>query len=161
MKNLLNSLLLVASMATALQAEAKDYVVASPDGHLCVTVNDDAALTWSISRTSAPQQTQMVMLPSPIGITTDAGYWGEARQVRSTTTRTISRDIKPVAYKRAEIHETCNEMTLRCRGDFDLVVRVYNDREATDYAHSRRTVQPGEELTITLAPGGGWAAVVE
>ena len=35
------------------------------------------------------------------------------------------------------------------------------DREATDYAHSRRTVQPGEELTITLAPGGGWAAVVE
>lgn len=35
------------------------------------------------------------------------------------------------------------------------------DREATDYSHSRRTVQPGEELTITLAPGGGWAAVVE
>ena len=35
------------------------------------------------------------------------------------------------------------------------------DREATDYAHSRRTVQPSEELTITLAPGGGWAAVVE
>lgn len=35
------------------------------------------------------------------------------------------------------------------------------DREATDYAHSRRAVQPGEEIIVTLAPGGGWAAVVE
>lgn len=127
MKHLLNGLLIAASVASALQAEAKDYVVASPDGLLCVTVNDDAPLTWSISRTSAPQQTQMVMLPSPIGITTDAGYWGEAHQVRSTTTRSVSRDIKPVAYKRAEVHERCNEMTLRCRGDFDVVVRAYND----------------------------------
>lgn len=119
--------LLIAASTNALQAEAKDYVVASPDGRLRVTVNDDAALTWNITRTSAQGSTQTILLPSPIGITTDAGQWGTARCVRSATIRSISRSITTVAYKRAEIHEECNEMTLRCRGDFDVLVRVYND----------------------------------
>lgn len=130
MKNLLNSLLIVCSLTAALQAEAKDYVVASPDGHLRITINDDAALSWSVSRSSAQGQAQTILLPSPIGIITEAGTWGEARCVRSTTTRSISRDITPVAYKRATVHEACTEMTLRCRGDFDLVVRAYNDAVA-------------------------------
>ena len=123
MKSLFKNVLLAAIMATPLLAEAKDYVTTSPDGHLCVTINDDAGLTWSINTKNA----QTIMLPSPIGITTEAGAWGEARCIRSSATRTISRDIKTVAYKRSEVHEECNEMTLRCRGDFDLVVRVYND----------------------------------
>lgn len=134
MNNLFKSLLLAAVIATPLLAEAKDYVATSPDGHLHVIINDDAALCWSISldplANSVPSKTnlaQVIMLPSPIGITTDAGVWGEARCIRNSSVRTISRTINTVAYKRSEIHEECNEMTLRCKGDFDLVVRVYND----------------------------------
>lgn len=134
MKDFLKNILFAAIITTPLTAEAKDYVATSPDGHLYVTINDDAALTWSISRyqqassgNSDAITSQTIMLPSPIGITTQSGQWGEARCIRSSATRAITRNIKTVAYKRSEIHEECNEMTLRCRGDFDLVVRVYND----------------------------------
>ncbi|MBM3312488.1 MAG: hypothetical protein FJY80_13395, partial [Candidatus Aminicenantes bacterium] len=34
------------------------------------------------------------------------------------------------------------------------------DRNATDYKLSKRTVTAAEKLTIKLAPGGGWAAVL-
>lgn len=107
MRNFSVHLLLAAIIAAPLNAEAKDYVVTSPDSHLYVTINDDAALTWSISRDSSVNKehpdtktdaSQIIMLPSPIGITTDSGVWGEAGCIRSSSTRSISRTIKAVAY---------------------------------------------------------------
>lgn len=70
---LLRTLLLAVSLAPACMANAKDYVVTSPDGHLQATVSDTQTLSCSISRDGAT-----VMLPSPIGITTDDGKWGAA-----------------------------------------------------------------------------------
>lgn len=37
---------------------------------------------------------------------------------------------------------------------------VNADRDATDYTLTSREVQNGDVLTVTLAPGGGWSAVV-
>lgn len=122
MKRSLSPLFVAAALTFSLQAAADDYVVTSPDGHLSATVNDDAALAWSIRRDDT-----VVLQSSPISITTDAGRWGTARCVRKTATRLIDRQLPTVAYKRTEAHDLCREMTLRCRGDFDLVVRVYND----------------------------------
>lgn len=104
------------------QMAAKDYVVASPDGHLRVTINDGTHLTWSIMRDNV-----VVTLPSPINITTDAGKWGNSKCIRKSTIRRIDRKLSPIAYKRAEVHELCNEMKCLGNGDFDLLVRVYND----------------------------------
>ncbi len=34
------------------------------------------------------------------------------------------------------------------------------DREATDYRHTSQQVKTGDKLTIHLAPGGGWTAIL-
>lgn len=122
MKTLFRTILLTACLASVSSAEAKDYVVKSPDGHLCATVNDDNALTWSISRDEVT-----ILKPSPMSIVTASGKWGNSRCISKAATRQIKRTVKPVAYKRAEINELCNEMTLSCRGGFDVIVRAYND----------------------------------
>lgn len=33
------------------------------------------------------------------------------------------------------------------------------DREATDYKHQTRKVNPSETITLNLAPAGGWCAI--
>ena len=38
---------------------------------------------------------------------------------------------------------------------------VNADRDATDYRKTQQTVSQGQQLTIHLAPGGGWSAIVE
>ena len=38
---------------------------------------------------------------------------------------------------------------------------VNADRDATDYRKPQQTVSQGQQLTIHLAPGGGWSAIVE
>ena len=35
------------------------------------------------------------------------------------------------------------------------------DREPTDYKHEVRKVSDTETLTVNLAPGGGWAAIIK
>lgn len=122
MKFFLRALLLTACLASAFHVEARDYVVSSPDGHLQATISDTETLTWSIRYDGAA-----VLLPSPISVTTTTGKLGDARCIRSAAVRNIQRCAKPVAYKRAEVSERCNELTLRLRGDFDLIVRAYND----------------------------------
>ena len=38
---------------------------------------------------------------------------------------------------------------------------VNADREATDYRHHKQQVTPETKLTVQLAPGGGWAAIIK
>lgn len=35
------------------------------------------------------------------------------------------------------------------------------DRHAADYRMSTRTLQPGEKISIKMAPGGGWVAILK
>ena len=130
MKYLLSTSLLLASLLSIFSAEAKDYVVTSPDGHLKATVSDTDKITWSIERDGAT-----VLLPSAISIKTskDIGkknmltVWGEKTRISGAKQKAISRIFNPINYKRSKVNEACNELTLSCSGEFNLVVRAYND----------------------------------
>lgn len=144
--------LLLASLLIVASASAKDYTVVSPDGHLKVTVSDGAKLSWSISRDDA-----VILAPSGISIKTLAidessritksallnsrrdskavshtaptGFttFGENVRVKKAKTRSVDETISTVAYKRAEVRDHFNELTLDCSGDFKMVVRAYDD----------------------------------
>ena len=122
MKTTLQTALVMALMWPAISTVAKDYVVTSPDGHLKATVSDTESLTWSIERDGVT-----VLKPSAISITTTAGTWGKARCVNKAQQRQISQTLQALAYKRAQVQERCNEMTLQCQGDFNLIVRAYDE----------------------------------
>ena len=114
----LSALLLLSSMSV----QAKDYVVTSPDGHLKAVVNDDVKVSWTIMRDE-----QVVLAPSAIRIQTTTGSWGEKTRVQKARQRSISETIPTVTYKRAEVKNECNELSLDCSGEFNLIVRAYND----------------------------------
>lgn len=109
-------------LLSCLSVQAKDYVVTSPDGHLKAVVNDDVKVSWSIMRDE-----QVVLAPSAIRIQTTTGRWGEKTRVQKARQRSISETIPTVTYKRAEVKNECNELSLDCSGEFNLIVRAYND----------------------------------
>lgn len=122
MRNILSSSILLASLMTCMSVNAKDYVVTSPDGQLKATISDEGQMTWSISRDDAT-----ILQPSVISIKTATNTWGSKTRVSKATKRSVNETICAVAYKRAQVNDLCNEMTLGCNGEFDLVVRAYND----------------------------------
>ncbi len=115
------SLLLSLSLVLS-TLSAKDYVVTSPDGHLQAIVNDDTQISWCISHDG-----NKVLENSAIRIQTSTASWGTNTKIKKATTRKIDQTIQTVAYKRAEVKDQCNELTLDCSGEFNLVVRAYND----------------------------------
>lgn len=101
---------------------AAEYAVTSPDGHLRAVVSDAGCVTWTIQRDG-----NTVLAPSAIRIETTTAAWGEKTRVQKANRRAICETIPTVAYKRAVVKNECNEMTLTCSGEFNLVVRAYND----------------------------------
>ena len=215
-------LLLAAALTISLQAAAGDYVVTSPDGHLSATVNDDAALSWSIRHDVIIPYLRM--LPGPLDYTPGAmrnatrhNFFGNNNNPMSQGTR-VHQMAMYVIYEaplqmladsptRYIENEECTALiatvptiwdeTIPLAGEMGEYVAIARrkgtewyiaalnnwtprtitlsldfltspvtietfadginaDREATDYTHSRRTLQPGDTITISLAPGGGW-----
>lgn len=116
------STILLLSWLSCMALQAKDYSVTSPNGHLKATVSDNERVCWSISLDDVT-----VLAPSAIGIQTTTGNWGTKTRILKARQRTISETIPTVTYKRAEVQHQCNELTLDCSGEFNLVVRAYDD----------------------------------
>ncbi len=122
MKNTTRSTVLILCLLFCLALQAKDYVVTSPDGHLKATVSDQDRIAWTIRHDGTT-----VLAPSAIRIQTTTGDWGTKTRVQKTRLRSIRETIPTVAYKRATVMHQCNELTLECSGEFNLIVRAYND----------------------------------
>ena len=122
MKTIYRTTLVFAMIACASSVEAKDYVLTSPDGQLKATVSDEGMIKWRIKRNDIK-----VLEPSAIRIATTSAKWGEKTTIRKATRKSIDRSLNVINYKRSQVKELYNEMTLACSGEFDLVVRAYND----------------------------------
>lgn len=114
------ALLLCSLVSLALSATS--YELNSPDGHLRTTISDDDRIRWSITHDGVP-----VLAPSAISLQTATGTWGTKTRILKAHRRSISETIPTVAYKRAIVNHQCNELELICQGEFNLVVRAYND----------------------------------
>ena len=114
-------------------ATAKEHRLVSPDGRLCVEVESGEDLNWALSYDG-----QQVVAPSEISMTLADGsvYGGPAKVVREVR-RTVNDVIKTQIYKKAEVVDNFNELTLRFKG-FSLVLRAYDDGFAYRFvSHSK------------------------
>lgn len=126
------------ALAAVFSASAKDFAVTSPDGRLKATICDSEGIAWTITCDG-----QTVLAPSAISIQTTTGTWGTKTRVIRARKGSINETINTVAYKRAVVENICNELTLECTGEFNLVVRAYNDGCAY-----RLVSKSGKELTV-------------
>lgn len=121
MKNLFLTLLLLS--ATTLIFPQKKYQIKSPDSRLKVNIVIDNTITYSLSHDN-----QELISPSPISMELENNKsFGINSKVKNTKTASINRIIDAPFYKRKQISDNYNELTINFREDFSLIFRAYNE----------------------------------
>ena len=112
---------LMGSMSLTAQ---KSYQLQSPDKKLqaVVTVGDDIRFSFTHDGTE-------VLAASPISMTLQNGVvLGASPKVSKVLKAAVDKVIPSPFYKKTEVQDIYNEMTLSFRGNYGLVFRMYNDR---------------------------------
>lgn len=99
------------------------YTLQSPDRQLRTEVSVDKQITFSLTADG-----EEILAPSIVSMTLAGGQVvGEGTEVLKVTKASVDRIISSPFYKKAEIKDTYNEMTLHFRGNYSLVFRLYNE----------------------------------
>ncbi|WP_418550622.1 glycoside hydrolase family 97 protein [Parabacteroides goldsteinii] len=112
--------LLAGSMSLMAQ---KSYQLQSPDRKLqtVVTVGDNVEFSLTHDGTE-------VLAPSAISMTLQNGeVLGAKPKVSKVTKGSVDKVIPSPFYKKAEVSDIYNEMTISFRGDYSIAFRLYND----------------------------------
>ncbi len=116
--NLMLLLFLVAS-----KVWAGDYTLMSPDKRLTVRVTVDNEIRYSLI-----QDGQQLLSPSKIAMKIDDGTtFGEYSRVRSAKHKFVNNRIDASIYKREQIIDIYNELTLNFKEGFSLIFRAYDE----------------------------------
>lgn len=133
LKHLVFTVLLASLTALSLGAADKTYTLKSPSGELTVTVTAGAGTVWSVDMLGTK-----VLEPSPLSMTLDDGtVFGRDMKVKKAVRGSVDRIVTPVVYRRAQVREAYNELTLRCKG-YSIVFRAYDDGAAYRFVADRK-----------------------
>lgn len=103
--------------------EAQTYRIQSPGKTLQIEVNAGSELTWNLYHNG-----KMIMGPSVISMTLDKeGVLGKNARVRKVTQQTVNNVIKTPIYKKNEVIDHYNQLTLELRDGLTLQFRAYNE----------------------------------
>ena len=117
---------------SAAPALAQDYQLSSPDGKLHISVYADNQLQWAVSHDGTD-----VLQPSAIGLQgrderspRKAVSFGQDVRVSRVSRRSVDTSFPTPFYKKAEVRDAYNELTLKCRGGYSIQFRAYDDGAA-------------------------------
>ena len=137
------------SLLAAATLQAKEYKLLSPDRQLLLTVDAGRSVTWSLMHDST-----CVIAPSPISLSLDGGKkLGVNAKVKKMTTRKVDSSFVTPFYKKSEVKDVYNEMTLRMNDGLDIIFRVYDDGAAYRLRLAGKGVHTieGEEAVFNFA----------
>lgn len=112
--------LLAGSMSLLAQ---KSYHLQSPDRKLQTVVTVDQDVEFSLTHEGTE-----VLAPSVISMTLQNGeVLGVSPKVSKVTKGSVDKVIPSPFYKKAEVSDVYNEMTIAFRGNYSIAFRLYND----------------------------------
>ena len=118
----LATLIVALSLPMTVSAATKPYELFSPDGKTRVEITNDGTLSYSVSRRGVE-----LLTPSVIGMEISGGqYFGAGDKVKKVQRRSVDQTLYPVIYKKAEVQDRFNEITLSFK-DYDVIFRAYDD----------------------------------
>ena len=137
--------LLVALLATlplCLAAAPRHYELYSPDGRLCVGIDAAPTLQYTLSYDG-----QAVLAPSALALELgDGSRYDASVRFEKAIRASVDETIPATVYKRAEVRDRYNQLTLRYK-TFDVVVRAYDAGLAWRFvSRSRRDFIVRDEL---------------
>ena len=110
----------------------KQYALSSPDGKLKVVLTADNTLSWSITH-----EETVVLNPSTIALNgIDAkgkkkvGIWEDKVKVTKVARKSVNTSFATPFYKKAEVKDVYNQLSLTLRGGFMVEVRAYDEGAA-------------------------------
>ena len=120
--------LLCAALAfqSSLQAQ-KAFSVNSPDGQLRIGIKvSPRDVSYCVTH-----GTDTMIAPSVISMKLLNGtHMGVNPRLAGKALKTIDQTIESPIYKRAKVEDKCNELTLRFKGDYQIVFRAYDEGAA-------------------------------
>jgi alpha-glucosidase len=119
-----NFFLVILFVLTTSYALSREYRINSPDGKTVITVIPGSEIKWSASYDGKEifSSARIAMVLS------DGKVLGENEKVGKASVGQLHDIISPVvAYKRSEITDNCNILTLYFKSGFSVEFRAYND----------------------------------
>jgi alpha-glucosidase len=122
-----NFLLLLLAACVSLNAQKPTiFHVKSPDGKIDFILATGASTEWSVMHGD-----NVVIAPSAISLTLDNGeVLGKNVKVISSKPASVNSSFSTPFYKKKSVTDQYNQLTITCKGDYGIVVRVYNDGTA-------------------------------
>jgi alpha-glucosidase len=112
----------------------KQYTLNSPDGKIEVTVSVGHFIEYAVTHAS-----DVMIAPSPISVELDNGVvWGVDPKLQRASTRTVNEIIPTTIYKKKEVSDHFNELTLIFKGDYRVIFRAYDDGVAYRFASTSK-----------------------
>lgn len=156
-KSFLSILLLLVSGLYAMAAPGS-YELNSPDGKLKVSISTDNGLTYSLSHDGV-----LLMENACIAMyMADGTGFDGSQKPRKVSRKSVSQVIPAVIYKKSEVDDTFNELTLKFK-TYSLVFRAYDDGMAYRFiSHLTGTYQVEREVADFAFPDDWhmWTAYV-
>ncbi len=137
MKRVSFLILLLLPLVTA----AKEAVVASPDGKLIVTINDnEGCATYAVALDG-----KQVILPSALGFTANFGDFAQGLHITGTSTRQIDKSYEMRQVKQSQMHYRASQLDVEVENakqqkmtiqfavsDHDVAIRYLIPRQKND-----------------------------
>lgn len=151
----MKKLLLFLSLSVVLPAVAfcrdKTYTIQSPNCSLTVTIACGDRIVYSVRSNN-----EQVLLPSPVSLRLASGEcWGEGSRVSGARGFRIDAVYDAPIYKRKQVEDRCNGITIDFREGFSLEFRAYDDGIAYRFVVRRpgELTVAGEQARFRFAPG--------
>jgi alpha-glucosidase len=101
----------------------KQFTLKSPDGKIGVTVHVGRTIDYSVSHDG-----DLMLDKSAISMTLhDGSFYGVGSKLSGSSTKTVDQVIDAVVYKRKQIKDNYNELTLKFSGNYHIIFRAYDD----------------------------------
>lgn len=151
MTNMLKQLfILVCAFSLSASAQGKDvYKVKSPNGKLSMELYLGRNMEYAVLSAS-----DTLVRRSPISLRLVGGTrWGADAKVVKLQERIVNDVINTPVYKKATVHNHCNELALRMKGDYSLILRVYDEGVAYRFvSHGKKPFKVESEQAVFNFP---------
>ena len=138
-------IILAAFLASALAGAGKSYSVSSPDGNVCLKVELDGELRLSLTFRG-----EVLLQDSPYVLSTDRGEFGRAFRLRKVVKRHVDERFETPVYKRSTETSIFNEVLLRGKDGYDIVLRASDEGAAWRFVYSAVGIHP--QAAASAAP---------
>lgn len=115
--------LFLTALVICLNSNARNYRIESPDKKICLEVNIDEQIFWSVKVDG-----EQILNPSPIALQLEKETPGDNPRLLKSAIKEINETTQAVVpCKFRNVVDQCNEMLLKFKGDYAVRFRAYNN----------------------------------